>query len=233
MIKQTTQNVLSAWDKHHLEREKMRQNRRQPVIKAIEDALHSNPEINPEELFKVISAELPLQVQIQVQIYSLDSFILFVNSYIPHLYIEGGAIKTRTIPAKGEILESVFAWRAESATGSIDELHNYLKKKYNCDFWAFNLGSLEDFLTGNNCQVLEVKTKIVFLPKQPENNNTKEKEDINEENECIICMNALRNVVLVGCGHYCMCITCANSMNDCPVCRHPYKKDQVIKVFST
>ena len=44
-----------------------------------------------------------------------------------------------------------------------------------------------------------------------------------EETECLVCMAADREVVIVPCGHYCMCATCAGIIHaqtgKWPICR--------------
>jgi len=43
------------------------------------------------------------------------------------------------------------------------------------------------------------------------------------ENDCIICMDQSYEVVMVPCGHYCMCEACSkqilNTTSKCPLCR--------------
>lgn len=38
---------------------------------------------------------------------------------------------------------------------------------------------------------------------------------------CVACMDAARTHVGRGCGHYCLCGTCAVAVNACPICRNP------------
>ena len=44
-----------------------------------------------------------------------------------------------------------------------------------------------------------------------------------EDNNCIICFDAVKNAVYVPCGHVCCCLQCANdyfnSKKSCPMCR--------------
>ena len=43
------------------------------------------------------------------------------------------------------------------------------------------------------------------------------------ENECIVCLAASKDAVLIPCGHICMCFECSKqvqaSSNACPICR--------------
>lgn len=50
-----------------------------------------------------------------------------------------------------------------------------------------------------------------------------------DEGECVVCMAAPREVVLLGCGHVCACEQCAGMLRDCPLCRGPI--DRVVRLF--
>ncbi len=39
------------------------------------------------------------------------------------------------------------------------------------------------------------------------------------EPECVVCLEELKTLVLVPCGHYCLCATCKASIDKCPLCR--------------
>jgi len=137
------------------------------------------------------------------------------------------------VPTKQAIVDSCIAWRNHNQTGIIDDLRRHLRETFNCEFWALGYGTLEDFLTEHKFTVVEIKTKVVFNPvdiavKKPETDQEK-----NDENECIICMEEVRNSVVSACGHFCMCMECALNLDKCPVCRVDYNKSQVLKVFLT
>ncbi|CAH0722483.1 unnamed protein product, partial [Brenthis ino] len=52
------------------------------------------------------------------------------------------------------------------------------------------------------------------------NINDDEKEDINVEGECVICMDTKSEVVFVPCGHMCCCQSCSQKdLEGCPMCR--------------
>ena len=50
-----------------------------------------------------------------------------------------------------------------------------------------------------------------------------------EHSECVVCLAAPREVVLVECGHACVCESCAATLALCPLCRAHI--DRAIKVF--
>jgi len=39
------------------------------------------------------------------------------------------------------------------------------------------------------------------------------------QNECVICMNAPRDVVIIPCGHLICCENCVVQCKECPLCR--------------
>ena len=47
--------------------------------------------------------------------------------------------------------------------------------------------------------------------------------------ECIVCMDAVKNCVLIPCGHMHTCVPCASLLENCPICR--VHVDRVQKVF--
>jgi hypothetical protein len=48
----------------------------------------------------------------------------------------------------------------------------------------------------------------------------------NDEQECVVCMDNKNEVVLYKCGHFCMCLKCANKIltttRKCPMCRQEF-----------
>lgn len=40
-----------------------------------------------------------------------------------------------------------------------------------------------------------------------------------DDSECVICLSAPKDTVLVPCGHYCVCSSCAANVPSCPMCR--------------
>lgn len=43
--------------------------------------------------------------------------------------------------------------------------------------------------------------------------------DEDSERECVICLSAPKDTVLVPCGHFCVCSSCAANVPSCPMCR--------------
>lgn len=49
---------------------------------------------------------------------------------------------------------------------------------------------------------------------------------------CVVCLSAPSRYLIRTCGHQCLCAKCNTiSMNVCPVCRTPYAKKDVIRVY--
>mmetsp|Transcript_27411 Transcript_27411/g.69929 ORF Transcript_27411/g.69929 Transcript_27411/m.69929 type:complete len:139 (+) Transcript_27411:286-702(+) len=44
------------------------------------------------------------------------------------------------------------------------------------------------------------------------------------ERECIVCLDAPRDHVLVPCGHACVCDECCRAIGLCPICRAPVER---------
>jgi hypothetical protein len=68
----------------------------------------------------------------------------------------------------------------------------------------------------------------------PDNGLKQAQKKLSNDNECCVCMEALRNTVLVPCYHVCLCESCAShvfeaSMPQCPICCQSVEKS--IKVF--
>ena len=56
-----------------------------------------------------------------------------------------------------------------------------------------------------------------------------EKQKLEEEGECCVCMNAQSDCVLYRCGHVCACMSCAKELKQCPICRE--QVSDVIKMW--
>ncbi|MCP4241485.1 MAG: RING-HC finger protein, partial [bacterium] len=51
-----------------------------------------------------------------------------------------------------------------------------------------------------------------------------------KQNECVVCFDLERSHVCIPCGHLCLCINCAKTVNDtCPLCNT--NCGDIIKVF--
>jgi len=67
-------------------------------------------------------------------------------------------------------------------------------------------------------------------PKQKEEPKVDEKkEEAVDPSECVVCMDAKRNVVNVPCGHIVCCMDCGILLKQCPMCRTAIR--DVLKVF--
>ena len=51
-----------------------------------------------------------------------------------------------------------------------------------------------------------------------------------QSDSCVVCLDHPRGVVLIPCGHVCMCILCADNMDTCPVCRGQI--EQIVRTFN-
>ncbi len=52
-------------------------------------------------------------------------------------------------------------------------------------------------------------------------------------NDCVICMDNEKKMIIVVCGHYCMCENCSKLVLNCPVCRKECQQKDIIKVYDS
>ena len=58
------------------------------------------------------------------------------------------------------------------------------------------------------------------------------KSDKNEdEKKCIICFERDKSIVFKTCGHLISCNVCCYAMNECPMCREKYTKNDILIVY--
>jgi len=76
-------------------------------------------------------------------------------------------------------------------------------------------------------EVLQEKDKEIERLKSE---NSQIKESVSEMNECIICLNGRKSVLLLPCKHICLCDRCAVDVSVCPICRMGVK-DQMGGLF--
>ena len=48
---------------------------------------------------------------------------------------------------------------------------------------------------------------------------TSGRNDTEDSNECVVCMDGGKTTAFVPCGHLCVCETCAEACDTCPMCR--------------
>ena len=59
-------------------------------------------------------------------------------------------------------------------------------------------------------------------PSAEENDSKPSADEDNARNECVVCLDAPKTIVLIPCGHKCLCEACAEWIevgDPCPVCR--------------
>jgi len=173
--------------------------------------------------------------------------------------VGGGILYKVPIPTKEELITRIVDWRSK-ATGmsiGIDDLERELITNYFCEFTAFGLGKLPEFLTDNGFVVMEVRKTLFFPPTSllkagassgsttstattsssssastdQSSLSSSSSDKPSEGSECVVCMDAKPDSVIITCGHMCMCGVCARGLKLCPLCRQAFTPDQVIKVF--
>lgn len=69
--------------------------------------------------------------------------------------------------------------------------------------------------------------KVRELRAQAERRSTSAGEDVSQENLCVVCLANPREVVLLNCGHVCVCADCVAALPEpllCPVCRQSVER---------
>lgn len=54
----------------------------------------------------------------------------------------------------------------------------------------------------------------------------------NDKNECVICMENPIDSVITVCGHSAVCLPCGQMLNQCPICRQVFSRENIIKLFN-
>jgi len=79
-----------------------------------------------------------------------------------------------------------------------------------------NLERLENIVEEREARRVETGARV-----------TREEESVPEALQCVVCLGAEREVILLDCGHVCVCATCAQQLlranHACPVCRAPIR----------
>ena len=60
---------------------------------------------------------------------------------------------------------------------------------------------------------------------QQDRNNGASINNNNVEQTCVLCLVNQREIVLLDCGHFCLCLDCLELLpnTNCPICRQPYQ----------
>ena len=49
-----------------------------------------------------------------------------------------------------------------------------------------------------------------------------------ESNQCVVCMDRPRSMMMVPCKHFCVCETCSSKLRKCPLCNRHFSKVEKI-----
>ena len=107
-----------------------------------------------------------------------------------------------------------------SAVGDITRLMDEIKKGPHS--MASAPKTLDDECSTPAAPSITVTVPSPVAPTAPplsEPQTEAEAEEIDENEECCICMDKRRSIVFLPCGHVCVCNTCAKDLIQCPLCR--------------
>ncbi|XP_039272656.2 baculoviral IAP repeat-containing protein 8-like isoform X1 [Styela clava] len=111
-----------------------------------------------------------------------------------------------------------------------EKLRRALQKQYqvkernfcNIDEVLVTIGNLEDeehvSTRTNHPSTNQNSTNTTLMPSNPEDRENRLKQ-LEEEKKCKICLDEEANVVFVPCGHLSTCVSCAQRVSNCPICR--------------
>lgn len=93
-----------------------------------------------------------------------------------------------------------------------------------CPFVIVNKG--QDFVNKYSKRI----NKNVIVKKRSSTKGVGTNEPVQKQgSDCIVCLSAEREIVFLPCKHFCSCIMCALSVDDCVYCRTPIIS--VMKIF--
>lgn len=113
-----------------------------------------------------------------------------------------------------------------------DQIRKALQKQYQVKEREFS--NIEELLeTLNNIEGEEVAERNTYLTSSqtlqqtnnpihiPSSNEEQQNriKQLEEEKKCKICLDEISNVVFVPCGHLSTCVSCAQRVSNCPICR--------------
>jgi len=107
-----------------------------------------------------------------------------------------------------------------SAIGDITRLMNEIKK--GPQSMASAPKNIEDECSSPTAPSITVTVPSPVAPTAPPISAPQtevESEEIDETEECCICMDQRRSIVFLPCGHVCVCNSCSKDLIQCPLCR--------------
>lgn len=90
---------------------------------------------------------------------------------------------------------------------------------------------LEELLNVLRARGEQVRTPVYYQSEQLEIVQNQQFEDSNEDRlipKCSICLENNCSIVLIPCGHACVCHGCCSSLRNCPICRREVSSHQTL-----
>lgn len=107
-----------------------------------------------------------------------------------------------------------------------------------CIILAIGAGVLAAYaLYKKRQQAAEDRERIERIARQRRDQNATNLDELpsndsNDDNrQCVVCMNNERDVVLLECGHVCVCSSCVSQLNLCPMCRRSI--DRIVLIYQS
>lgn len=88
-------------------------------------------------------------------------------------------------------------------------------------------------IVGSKCNDLNfaARTQCRTCMQQKPGSSAQSKESESESSECVVCMEKQCEYIVTVCGHLALCGECSSQVDKCPMCRVPFTKEQIIKVY--
>jgi hypothetical protein len=67
--------------------------------------------------------------------------------------------------------------------------------------------------------VLRFGTEMVFECTVKDSDEARLQQRVGQDLKCLLCMVRVRDALIEPCNHNSCCLSCANSLNSCPICR--------------
>ena len=85
----------------------------------------------------------------------------------------------------------------------------------------------EDIDKDSNTEIETLRKEV----KDMEEKFEKMKEQFEQKTQCIVCMDETLSHLSLKCRHLCMCTNCAHKLDQCPMCREPFQKTDLFRVY--
>ena len=87
----------------------------------------------------------------------------------------------------------------------------------------------------SSCPTMNFGSRVVCYQcgaARPSADNTGSNNTGAAASECVVCMDKPIDSVITTCGHSAVCLECGGGIRQCPICRNPFTREQIIKRYN-